>query len=140
MNYPDISRDPPRDEELAAWLASHEANRADKPDLARLRETIMSRAQIPLARLRSQPFWWDYAARWARPAVPMAIAASLALAYAIGNLPTPASGTAAEYASATLPILEDVLTQPLPEVEYNLLISRSGEPDALLSFALQEVR
>jgi len=138
MNYPDISRDPPRDEELAAWLAAHEANRDARPDMTRLRDAILSRAQMPLARLRSQPFWWDYAARWAAPAVPLAIAASLALAFAIGNLPAPA--LTAGNATASLPNLEDVLTQPLPEMEYNLLVSRSGEPEALISFALQEGR
>jgi hypothetical protein len=140
MNYPDISRDPPRDDELAAMLVTALPDGADEMDGARLRTAIMTRARDHLARLRRQPLWWEYAASWAKPAVPLALAAALALAFVLGSIPMPASSPATEVAVATLPSLEDVLTHQLPDAEYNLLLSRSGDTDALLNFALQESR
>jgi hypothetical protein len=140
MNYPDISRDPPRDDELATLLAAALPDGADEMDGARLRVAIVARARDHLARLRHQPLWWEYAAGWARPAVPLALAAGLALAYLVGSMPLPERSPATEVAVVTLPTIEDVLTHPLPDAEYNLLLSRSGDTDALLNFALQESR
>jgi hypothetical protein len=140
MNYPDISRDPPRDEELAAMLAAALPEGGNEMDGARLRGAIMARARDHLAKLRHQPLWWEYAATWARPAVPLALAAALALAFVVGSIPLPGHSPASEVAIATLPRLEDVLTHQLPDAEYDLLLSRSGDTDALLNFALQEIR
>ncbi len=139
MNYPDISRDPPRDPEVAEWLhvGSGEPLMADR---ASLHAVILARAQLPLARLRLQPQWWEYAARWARPAVPLALAAGLALTFAIGTSSLPGVAPLPEVAAVTLPSLEDVLTYSVPEAEYNLLVAGAGETDALLSFTLQEMR
>jgi hypothetical protein len=138
MNYPDITRDPPRDRELAARLLAVEGEGREIRDAARLRAAILARAELPLARLRLQPFWWEYAARWARPAVPVALAASLALGYLIGTTPLPGAGVGAG-AAASLPFLEEVLTSPVPQAEYDLLHSGEGDTEALLRFALQEL-
>jgi hypothetical protein len=140
MNYPDISRDPPRDPEIAAILAAALPGGADEMDGARLRSAILARAQDHLARLRHQPLWWEYAATWAKPAVPLALAAALALTFVVGSIPVPVNSPAGGVALAPLPPLEDVLTQQLPDAEYNLLLSRSGDTDALLNFAMQEIR
>jgi hypothetical protein len=138
MNYPDISRDPPRDPEIAAWLANCSVGESDAPREG-LHAAIMARAQLPLARLRIQPQWWEHAARWALPAVPVALAASMLLALAVGSVPLPGLSPAPD-AAATLPMLEDVLTYSVSEAEYNVLVSGTADAEALLSFALQEPR
>jgi hypothetical protein len=139
MNYPDISRDPPRDPEIAEWLGAGSAEPV-APDRESLRAAILARAQLPLARLRMQPQWWEYAARWARPAVPLSLAASVALAFAIGTTAIPGAAPIPEAVAAALPPLEDVLTYSVPEAEYNLLVAGAGDTEALLSFSMQEMR
>ena len=136
MKIPDISRDPPRDPELAAWFGKLD-ERADDPDSwEQLRDSIRRRAALPLARLRSRRPWWEYAAHWARPAIPVAAAAGVAFAMLMGNLPAPAAGP--ETITAGLPFLEEVLAASIPAVELQLLLSGAEEPDALLRMAVQE--
>ena len=137
MNYPDISRDPPRDPELAAWLRAAEDERRVQVDAARLCATIRARAELPLALLRRQPLWWEYTARWARPVLPLALAASLVLAWLVGSTPLPAP-TQLPQGVASLPFLEEVLGSPVPQAEYDLLLAGEGETEALLRFAMQE--
>lgn len=137
MKIPDITRDPPRDPEIAAWLSLAAGGGPDEAaQLGPLRNSIRARAAMPLARLRQRPHWWDVAARWARPAIPMAAAASLALAVLVGNLPAPASG-ALETASG-LPFLEEVLAASLPSAEYELLAFGADGSEALLRLAVEE--
>jgi negative regulator of sigma E activity len=136
MNGPDLTRDPPRDPEIAAWL-SLAANEAvgEVARLEPLRQSIRARAVMPLARLRQRPHWWEVTARWARPAIPMAAAASLALAVLVGNLPTPANDA---LETAGLPYLEEVLAASLPSAEYELLAFGGSESEALLRLAVEE--
>jgi hypothetical protein len=133
MNIPDIRNDPPRDPELAAALDRDPA--MSESDWGRLHASILTRAELSLARLRLRPSWWDYAAGWARPAIPFAVAASLTFLFIVGKLPDPrldANGF------AVLPFLDDVLTATISDVEYDLLVADSRETDALLRLALQE--
>jgi hypothetical protein len=140
MTYPDISRDPPRDSEVAGWLtAAEQGSRAGQPDFGGMRAGILARAQLPLARLRRQLPWWEYAANWARPAVPVALAAGLAMIWVVGSNPIPALSPAAEGGVNSLPFLEDVLTSNVPEAEYHLLVSEDAEMEALVNFAFQEM-
>jgi hypothetical protein len=139
MTYPDISRDPPRDPRIAAWLAGANVEPVEA-DAAGLYAAIMARAQLPLARLRRPPQWWEYMASWSRPALPVAIAAGLALAFLVGSLPVPGPGPAPMLAAESLPPLEDVLTYSVPDDEYNLLMAGAGDTDPLLSFTMNESR
>jgi hypothetical protein len=133
---PDITRDPPRDAELAARLRELETTRpGDRVDWTRLRRTTLVRAADALARLRQRGSWWEYAARWARPAIPLAAAAGLALAVLLGTLHVPQGAVGP---LATLPFLEEVLIAPIPEPEAQLLYTAGAEPDALLRLAIQE--
>jgi hypothetical protein len=134
MRMPDIDRDPPRDPEVGAWLRASAP--PDVDGLAGLRAAIRERAALPLA-ARRVPRWWEVAAGWARPAIPLAAAAGLALAVAVGSLPVPAAPGGANTA-ATLPHLDDALAAGIPDAEYRLLTSEGAEPDALLQFAVQE--
>jgi hypothetical protein len=141
MNYPDISRDPPRDPEIAGWLsAAGIEDGAMEVDGVGLHAAIMERAKLPLARLRLQPQWWEYAARWALPAVPVAMAASIAIAFVVSALAPTGFGTLPDTAFVALPSIEDVITHPVPSEEYDLLVSSAGDTDALLSFTLRESR
>lgn len=138
MNHPDVFRDPPRDPELAAVLREVDAAAPDRLDAGRLRAAVLARAEPALAARRQQARWWEHAARWARPAIPLALAASLALAYLVGNTTLP-TGSAPETTAASLPHLEDVLSSELPDAEYRVMVSSEGETEALLRLALQEI-
>ncbi len=81
----------------------------DEVDWVALRRRIAADAAPRLARLAARPrvrnAWWEYAARWAGPALPAAFAAAAALVLVLGRLmgtAAPATaGTAVETASAT---------------------------------------
>lgn len=51
----------------------------DDVDWAQLHARITRDASATLARLRESPTWWSFAAAWARPAIPLALAAGIAL-------------------------------------------------------------
>jgi hypothetical protein len=128
MNIPDIRHDPLRDPELAEALGA--AHDGIQPDWIRLHASVMARAELSLARLRVRPRWWDYAARWARPAIPAAVAASIALVFLFGIVPD-------RGASVTLPFLDDVLTAAISDSEYELLVADASASDALLRLAME---
>jgi hypothetical protein len=130
---PDISRDPPRDPELGALLGLLN-DPAEDAAVLRMRGAIRGRATGPLGRLRNRLRWWEVAAVWARPAIPMAAAAGIALALLVGNLPVPATGAA----GSGLPYMEEVLAGPLSESDYYLVTSGGAGADALLRLALEE--
>jgi hypothetical protein len=123
---PDITRDPPHDAELAAAMAGIDrAAAADPSELDRLREAILARAELPLARLRLRPrAWWQVAAGWAGAAVPLSAAAGVALVLVVGSLPIPGPPTAA--ATEGLPYLEEVLAVSLPEAGEALFVETFG--------------
>jgi negative regulator of sigma E activity len=126
---PDITRDPPRDAELADAMAGvYGALPARPAELDRLRSAIVAGAKPGLALLAQPPrVWWEVAAGWSRAAVPLAAAAGVALAMLIGNLPD--AGTSSARVE-TLPDLEEVLAVSLPQASEALFIETftSGEP------------
>jgi hypothetical protein len=130
MRIPHIDSDPPRDAVIAAALAAD--GETVQPDWFRLHASIMARAEQPLARLRLRPSWFDYAASWARPAIPFAAAAGFAFAFFVGTVPDPRSAV-----GAALPFLDDVLAASISDAEYDILIAGEGA-DALLRLAVQE--
>lgn len=73
-----MTNDPDRDSELVDALRRSEGNPPfEAVDWDRLHGTISARAKLPLARLRRGLVWWDYTARWARAAIPLAAVAAI---------------------------------------------------------------
>jgi len=102
---PDLSRDPPRDPQIAAALRSAGPAPDDAAvDWERLHAVIAARASLPLAG-RRQP-WWEHAARWGRAAIPLAAAATVVLAFALAR-----GGGVADLAmpASSAPMLEQAL-------------------------------
>jgi hypothetical protein len=135
MMIPDITRDPPRDAELAGWLRALDDDR-DASGFEPMREMLRSRAQASLARLRRRLSWWEYAAEWSRPAIPAAAAAGLALAFVVGNLPAPAA--MGDDPGSRMPYIEEVLGAVISESDYYLVLTDGRETDALLQMAMEE--
>jgi hypothetical protein len=136
MRLPDVQHDPPRDPELGAMLRTL-ADDGGAERLTALRASIVARAALPLAARATRPGWMDVAARWARPALPIAAAAGVLLAVLVGVLPdrAPAPGG---LAIAELPYLEDALAGDITDAEYQLLSGTGTGADALLQLAVQE--
>ncbi|HET6679952.1 MAG TPA: hypothetical protein VFG84_02015 [Gemmatimonadaceae bacterium] len=75
-----------REPEIAAVL--ERATRRppfDEVDWTRLHARIARDATATLARLRETPTWWNIAASWARPAIPLALAAGIALVLLVAS-------------------------------------------------------
>lgn len=113
----------------------------DEVDWGALRERIARDAAPALARLRqSAPgprSWWDYAARWAVPALPAALAAAAALALLLGRLSTATPQTQPEVASASATRLtvENAIGASPSDAEVTALYA-SADRDALLRAAV----
>lgn len=136
MRPDETPQDPTPDPALAAALRSL----ADEPplesvDWERLRTSIAARAELPLARLRARgsdrPVPARAAARLARPLLPLAVAASVALAVWVGTAGEPPAAESA----ARLPV-EEAFRPDLSEQEFRLLVSGGTDPEALLRLAL----
>ena len=69
-----FDREPARDTELGAALRGRDAIDADTDAL---RQAIVANARQRLARLEDGDRWWDWTARWARAAIPIACAAAI---------------------------------------------------------------
>ena len=124
-----------RDPEIAAALRMVERDPPlDEIEWDALRSSIVARAELPLARRRTRS---ARLSRWTRPLVPLAAAASIALAAWIGGAvgPVPSSAPVAEVAPAVTP--EDVFQADVTEQEFRLLVSGRANTDALLELALQ---
>ncbi len=81
-----MTDDPRRDSELADFLRRLDGDPPfDAIDWEQLRGRISARAKLPLARLRRGVAWWNYTARWARAAIPLAAAAVLAVVVTFPN-------------------------------------------------------
>ena len=127
-----------RDPEIAAALRMIDSD----PPLAEvdwdaLRSAIVARAELPLAQRRTRS---ARLARWTRPLVPLAAAASIAMALWVNGLDRPDSGAIAEGDSGTLtPAVtpEDVFQADVSEQEFRLLVSGRANADALLLVALE---
>jgi hypothetical protein len=117
----DLMRDPAPDPELQKALGA-----LDEPSLAevnweRLQASIRDRAELPLARQRRTQ---RSAARWLRPAVPIAAAAGFALAVATGVFQSGSEPTLAsngEVPASFHPVVEEVLGSYISEYELDLL-------------------
>ena len=129
-----------RDPEIAAALRMIEA----EPPLAEvdwdaLRSTIVARAELPLAQRRTRS---ARLARWTRPLVPLAAAASIALAVWVNGLGHTDPGTAPIAADAESEIVaptatpEDIFQADLTEQEFRHVVSGRATADALLLVAI----
>ncbi len=135
--------------EMEEWL--RERLRADAPrppvdevDWSALRRRIAQSAEPALARLRRSArtaAWWDYAARWARPVLPAAVAAAAALLLLLGRMestvepvPEPTTVASAPASSARLTVETAIGAAPSDEVTNALYVS--SDRDALLRAAV----
>lgn len=116
----------------------------DEVDWEGLRERIAGSADPYLARLRTggrarAAVWWEYAARWAAPVLPAALAAAAALALLLGRLerstPTPATVVATTRAPETSGTQASVLEAALSGSTSTVLVA-AADPDALLRAAV----
>jgi hypothetical protein len=130
-----------RDPEIAAALRMIESEPpVAEVDWNALRSAIVARAELPLAQRRTRS---ARLGRWTRPLVPLAAAASIALAAWVngiigpGTLSTPiADGDPELVAPAVTP--EDVFQADVTEQEFRLLVSGRADADALLRVAIEE--
>lgn len=138
----DISRDPTPDPRLAS-LRDLDPSPAGEVDWARLRASIASRAELPLARRRALARR-EGAARRLRVLVPAAAAAGITLAVLMGAPwkgadPGAAAGRVAVDTSGSHPVLVDeVVEASYPAGYVDRLVSGRAEADALLLAAVGE--
>ena len=127
-----------RDPEIAAALRMIEA----EPPLAEvdweaLRSTIVARAELPLAQPRTRS---ARLARWTRPLVPLAAAASIALAVWVNGLGAPESPIADSTPEAATPVagsLEDVFEADVSEQELRHMVSGRANAGDYLMVAIE---
>lgn len=107
----------------------------EEVDWDALRSSIGARAALPLARRRAGA--QRSGTRWARALIPLAAAASVALAVWLGGAgtgePDAGSHTAAAPAAQTP---EEVLRLDVSEQEFRQLVSGRADPEALLMLAV----
>ncbi len=127
------------EEKLEAWLRERLRTALPEPpvdevDWAALRQRIARRAEPQLARLRRSAraaAWWDYAARWAKPALPAAIAAAAALALLLGRMQTTSQGqattTVATIATSQRLTVENAIGAAPRDEETSALASADGD-------------
>ncbi len=114
----------------------------DEVDWEGLRERIGRGAELRLARLRAggraRAAWWEYAARWAAPVLPAAVAAAAALVLLLGRLeratPTPVT-VAATRTVETGGTQPSVLEAAISGSNSTVLVA-AADPDALLRAAV----
>lgn len=130
--------DAARDREIEAALRLAESEPPfDEVDWSALRSSITARAEMPLARRRARS---ARRARWTRTFVPLAAAASIALALWVtgpfGELATPVARGAPD---AVVPAVspEDVFQADLSEQEFRNIVSGTADADALLLLAVE---
>jgi hypothetical protein len=128
----DPSVDPIRDPALAAALRELDNGEAPHPDWDRLRQSIRAAAAPRLARRQSTAHWWQHAASWASHAIPIGLAASIALAIGLGTLAP--GGAAPEPAGTPEMAFESMLAIVFDEAQ-ELSIPVDG--DELLRAAIQ---
>jgi hypothetical protein len=122
----------------AALRALHREPPLEEVDWEALRGSIRDRAALPMARRRKRA---AAPPRWVRPLLPLAVAASVALALWIGTelgegrLDTIAVERSAAPAAAE-PSVEEVFGADLSEQEFRLLVSERANPDELLLVAV----
>ena len=125
---PELTPDP----ELGAALRSLEGGPPlESVDWEHLRRSIGARAELPLAQRRTRqgkrgaPLW--------RPMIPLAAAASIALAVWMAGERSSPETSPEERLSA-----EEVFHPDLSEQEFRLLVTGRSDPEVLLLIALDE--
>jgi hypothetical protein len=127
----DLEADPPRDPALAAAFRELASGAEARPNLERLGDSIRAAAAPRLA-LRQHPApWWQYAAGWARGAIPAGLAASVALVLGLRTL---APGARAPDQAPPPAAFEEVLAAIFDEPQGELSFPADG--DELLRAAL----
>ena len=127
-----------RDPEIAAALRLVEAEPPlHEVDWEALRSTIVARAELPLAQRRARS---ARLARWTRPLVPLAAAASIALAVWVNGLGAPESPIAEVTPEAAAPAagsLEDVFQADVSEQEFRHMVSGRANAGDYLMVAIE---
>jgi hypothetical protein len=103
----DFTADPPRDPALGAALRDLGSVSAPEPDWERLHASIRATAAPHLARRQLTAHWWQHAAGWAARAIPVGLAASIALV--IGLRALGPGGLAPDRETAPASALETML-------------------------------
>ena len=134
------------EESMEAWLreqlrAALPEPPVDEVDWAALRQRIARRAEPQLARLRRSArasAWWDYAARWAKPALPAAVAAAAVLALLLGRMQTvpQAQSPAVATATQTQRLTVESAIGASPQDEETSVLFASADRDELLRAAV----
>lgn len=133
--------DPQPDPQIAEALrALHREPPLEEVDWEALRGCIRDRAALPLARRRRQA---TTPPRWVRPLLPLAVAASVALALWVGTelgAVRPDAVAVGDSASAPVvqPSVEAAFGADLSEQEFRLLVTGRADPEELLLIALDE--
>ncbi len=131
--------------EMEPWLRERLRAEAPEPpvddvDWTALRRRIAQSAEPALARLRRSArtaAWWDYAARWARPVLPAAVAAAAALLLLLGRLQTASPTPEPQTAVASAPrITVEAAIGAAPQDEVTNALYTSSDQDALLREAV----
>lgn len=137
MSNEEMSRESAPDPELRAALRLVEGEPPlEDVDWDALRGSIRARAELPLARRRREAGGArgrPGAERVRRPLIPLAVAASVALAVWLVGGEAPPEGVPVEQVSA-----EEVFRPDLSEQEFRLLVTGRSDPEALLRLALDE--
>lgn len=99
-----------------------------------LRSSIVARAELPLARRRTRS---AQISRWMRPLIPLAAAASIAMAVWMADSPSnvgaPIADNSADLVAPSVSA-EDLFQPELSDEEFRTLVN--GESDMLLRFAV----
>jgi hypothetical protein len=126
-----------------ALLEIHPAPALSQAQADDLREKIVRRAELPLARRRRLASEKSRAGReWSRRLVPIAAAASLAFGIWFGEISAPPAGggIAIQDIRAFLSDSdEEILQADVTEQEFRLLVSGRADPDGLLLIAIGEI-
>lgn len=123
----DPNVDPAPDPALATLLRHAADHPSPAPDWERLRRAITAAAARHLLRRRGAGTWWYHAAAWAGRAIPIGLAASIALIFGMRAV-TPDQPASASAASARLTVetvlaavIDDALETILPASRDDLL-------------------
>lgn len=137
MSNEETSREVAPDPELRAALRLVESEPPlEEVDWDALGSSIRARAELPLARRRAEAEGArarSGAARAWRPLIPLAAAASIALAVWLGGGEDSPESAPVEPVSA-----EEAFRPDLTEQEFRLLVTGRSDPEGMLRLALDE--
>lgn len=112
----------------------------DEVDWEGLRARIARGAEPRLARLRlggrARAAWWEYAARWAAPVLPAAVAVAAALALLLGRLDNSTPTATATVASATRSETQQSVIEAAVSGSSSTVLVATTDQDALLRAAV----